>query len=183
MLFTEGTIKQSMGIDAFIKGCKYQEQNRVLDVTVDPANMKLKGIVHGKSMPRYEIVINVEKYSVSGICTCPVHRNCKHCVAVCIEWLRNPGRFHILEDFNDEGITKRKLAQFDEASGNEKVNVNSMEKERSKNEEEDERSEDEDEDDDEPDEDEDDDEPDEDEDEDEPDEDEEDDENRSSKRK
>ncbi|HME55526.1 MAG TPA: hypothetical protein VKM55_25195 [Candidatus Lokiarchaeia archaeon] len=206
MLFTEGTIKQSMGIDAFIKGCKYQEQNRVLDVTVDPANMKLKGIVHGKSMPRYEIVINVEKYSVSGICTCPVHRNCKHCVAVCIEWLRNPGRFHILEDFNDEGITKRKLAQFDEASGNEKVNVNSMEKERSKNEkederdedeeidecddeedehveDEDERSEDEDEDDDEPDEDEDDDEPDEDEDEDEPDEDEEDDENRSSKRK
>jgi hypothetical protein len=109
--FNEGTIKQSMGTDSFSKGNAYQTQKRVLEAAVDPENMKLVGTVRGKSMPRYAVVVSVGKYTLSGTCSCPVHSNCKHCVALCIEWLRNPEGFHLLENIKIVGDAIKKHAQ------------------------------------------------------------------------
>ena len=54
----------------------------------------LKARVEGNYSPYYKVTITLtDSDDLMGNCTCPVGNGCKHCVAVCLEWLAHPNNF------------------------------------------------------------------------------------------
>ncbi|HMF31588.1 MAG TPA: SWIM zinc finger family protein [Candidatus Lokiarchaeia archaeon] len=54
----------------------------------------LKARVEGNYQPYYKVTITLtDSDDLVGNCSCPVGFGCKHCVAVCLEWLANPTHF------------------------------------------------------------------------------------------
>ena len=92
MQITKSDIKNYMSSSDFSRGQTYFTQGKVTQCFIksDTYNhLVLNGIVKGSYGSRYlqSIIINrVNNFTISGNCTCPVGYNCKHVVAVCLEY-------------------------------------------------------------------------------------------------
>jgi len=82
-------IRASFPRSYYQRGYNYQRQRRVLSLEWDDDNEMLYGEVRGSGRNVYEQEISFEKArsSFSGTCSCPVGYNCKHVVAVLLEWI------------------------------------------------------------------------------------------------
>ena len=107
------TSKKSYG-----RGRRYYEQGRVKELRVeqfDNGMIMLQGRVKGSRHSLYEqdITISFEDdvvMDLNGYCSCPVALNCKHVVAVCLEYATTQGKLPLksssldwLEDFIQSG--------------------------------------------------------------------------------
>lgn len=87
-------IQVMAGFSSFTRGDAYQQAGKVRAGTLDLERCVLRGQVAGTSL--YDVEVALMKNLLSGTCSCPVRRNCKHCAALCLEWVRNPGAFTVL---------------------------------------------------------------------------------------
>jgi superfamily II DNA or RNA helicase len=72
------------------RGLRYQRQGHVLVSEWDEETNAIFGEVSGSNGRIYkqEIYFSPAKHNrISGVCTCPVEANCKHVVAVLLEWI------------------------------------------------------------------------------------------------
>ncbi len=76
---------------SYEKGDDYQQAGNVRARFIDIEARTLRGQVVGGAA--YDTEVTLFQGKLSGTCSCPVRRNCKHCVALCLEWVRNPGAF------------------------------------------------------------------------------------------
>ncbi|MDQ6966323.1 MAG: hypothetical protein Q9M23_05315, partial [Mariprofundaceae bacterium] len=94
MQITEQEILHSAGKIYYDRGMAYFRQNRVISVNVSRKTSKrleFSSSVSGSGQQPYEQEVLIEKSRRSGIniyghCSCPVSFNCKHIVAVCLEY-------------------------------------------------------------------------------------------------
>jgi len=93
-------IKNETDTNSFRRGLQYFEQGLVkgLDVEqVDVDMVVLMARVQGNSPVPYTQEVDIEKAAgntviINGQCSCPVRHNCKHVVAVCLEYAANINR-------------------------------------------------------------------------------------------
>src|SRR5271157_601917 len=95
---TERIIKQSLGYDSFEKGLDYQNTGMVDSAFLNPKLRRLEGTVLGNFKPHYHVKVKFDGTSLDGTCSCPVGSDCKHCAALCLEWIYRPGNFGIVGD-------------------------------------------------------------------------------------
>ncbi len=86
---------------SYAKGDDYQQAGKVSTRFIDVAAKILRGQVIGGET--YDVEVSLFQGKLAGTCSCPVRRNCKHCVALCLEWVRNPGPF---EEINVMALNK-----------------------------------------------------------------------------
>lgn len=93
---TKKEIRDNCGATYYGRGQSYQGQGRVLALEWDEEDQALYGEVagSGRNSYRQEIVFPPEnsRKRFLGDCSCPVGWNCKHVVAVLLEWLEQRHR-------------------------------------------------------------------------------------------
>ncbi len=95
-------IRNETDTNSFRRGLRYFEQGLVksLDVEqVDVDMIVLMARVQGNSAIPYHLEVDIEKsvadtVIINGQCSCPVQHNCKHVVAVCLEYASNVKQGH-----------------------------------------------------------------------------------------
>ncbi|MCF6177787.1 MAG: SWIM zinc finger family protein [Geopsychrobacter sp.] len=83
-------IRRVCGQTYYQRGLNYQRQGRVLVAEWDDEGQMLFGEVKGSGRRTYqqEILFTAgSKHHFAGFCSCPVSNNCKHIVAVLLEWI------------------------------------------------------------------------------------------------
>ncbi len=83
-------IRKSCGVRPYQRGLRYQREGRVLVAEWDEENRAIYGEVDGSRPYPYEQEIYfspAKRNRINGFCTCPVGTNCKHVVAVLLEWI------------------------------------------------------------------------------------------------
>ncbi|MEA3543620.1 MAG: DEAD/DEAH box helicase [Thermodesulfobacteriota bacterium] len=83
-------IRNRCGVTYYQRGLRYQREGRVLIAECDEANPSIYGEVRGSGRNIYtqEIYFSpTQHHRIRGFCTCPVTQNCKHVVAVLLEWI------------------------------------------------------------------------------------------------
>jgi superfamily II DNA or RNA helicase len=83
-------IRKRCGHSYYQRGLNYQRQGRVLDVEWNEATRILNGEVagSGEQIYRQEISFSLApRERFHGYCSCPVAEDCKHVVAVLLEWI------------------------------------------------------------------------------------------------
>lgn len=87
---THDEIRNLSSQQTFSRGRRYQRQEKVLFVDMNDENQLLFGEVEGSYGNIYDQEISFpasRKPRIQGFCTCPVGYNCKHVIAVLLEWL------------------------------------------------------------------------------------------------
>ncbi|MCK5293199.1 MAG: SWIM zinc finger family protein, partial [Arcobacteraceae bacterium] len=89
-------IKDNVKTEYYSRGIEYFTTNQVIDMTVGEEETEilyLDGIVKGSGTKTYhqhiEITSGEDGNVINGYCSCPVDYNCKHIVAVCLEYVMN----------------------------------------------------------------------------------------------
>ena len=88
-------IKNYMSSGDFSRGISYFKQGKVTKCLVrfdTDEKVMINGVVLGSYQNKYSQSISitrVDTLSISGSCSCPVGYNCKHVVAVCLEYIMN----------------------------------------------------------------------------------------------
>lgn len=103
-------IRKSCGTVAYQRGLRYQRQGQVISVAWSENSQSIIGEVHGSSRNRYRQQIQFTTMygrRLQGDCSCPVTYNCKHVVAVLLQWIEQH-----LSDF--EKIGKKQLSALQE---------------------------------------------------------------------
>ena len=92
MKITREDIKENVDIGAFNRGYHYYKDGDVDSYEIFEESdtiISLNAFVNG--MQKYEQDIDIsyknKKITISGKCTCPVRDNCKHVVAVCLQYM------------------------------------------------------------------------------------------------
>ena len=92
---TDDDIIAVCGRIGFDRGRRYHDEGKVLGVEWDPAEELILGTVSGSYRNRYrqeiQLTLEEEIFRFEGECTCPMEDNCKHVVAVVLEWRRKFG--------------------------------------------------------------------------------------------
>ncbi len=96
MKLTEKMITDHFDARSFERGEGYQENGRVIDAI--RSKDQLWGSVAGSRYEPYQVEIRFKGKRISSECTCPVGYECKHGVALALEYLRNPGSFTDLDE-------------------------------------------------------------------------------------
>lgn len=86
------SLSRLVGSVTLQKGLDYARRGTVSSVEIGEKPLRLSGLVRGGTPRPYrvEVSLSVDRSSVTaltGICTCPVHMNCKHVVALIITGL------------------------------------------------------------------------------------------------
>ena len=86
-MISDNDIRRAVSGNAFMAGMRLFGLDGVLSVTGDPKGETIEGRVHGSAHAIYRQQISLSQrpgggLRVSGTCTCPVHRDCKHIAAV-----------------------------------------------------------------------------------------------------
>ena len=96
MKLTTQDISNYMSSSDYSRGLSYFRKSSVVKclVTLDSdEKLLMNGVVKGSLNNKYSqfIIINKKKHLtiISGNCSCPVGYNCKHVVAVCLEYIEN----------------------------------------------------------------------------------------------
>ena len=96
MKLTTQDISNYMSSSDYSRGLSYFRKSSVIKclVTLDSdEKLLMNGVVKGSLNNKYSqfIIINKKKHLtiISGNCSCPVGYNCKHVVAVCLEYIEN----------------------------------------------------------------------------------------------
>ena len=95
MQITKSDIKNYMSSSDFSRGQAYFTQGKVTQCLIKLDSYKqvvLSGKVKGSYGNKYSQSITIKRINsvtISGNCTCPVGYNCKHVVAVCLEYALN----------------------------------------------------------------------------------------------
>lgn len=116
MILTSSEIKAYMSSKDFSRGSSYFKQNKVKKCLVNLSTdkkLKISGSVLGSYASAYSQDITITKENniiIFGNCSCPVGYNCKHVVAVCLEYILN-GRIP-LRDVSEESIKEEALSQW-----------------------------------------------------------------------
>lgn len=77
---------------SYNRGQNYQQGGAVSHCVRTATGLKAR--VAGNYNPYYKVTITLtDSDDLTGDCTCPVGYGCKHCVAVCLEWLAHPDSF------------------------------------------------------------------------------------------
>ena len=87
---TISEIRQICGNTYYQRGLSYQRQGRVQNVALDPESHQLRGQVRGSGKKPYEQTISftpARHRRFIGQCSCPIGQNCKHVVAILLEWI------------------------------------------------------------------------------------------------
>lgn len=88
-------LKNYISSSDFSRGKAYYNQGMVLESFVKVntnERLMLQGKVQGSYGNQYSQTINIthtHRFTISGSCSCPVGLNCKHVVAVCLEYIEN----------------------------------------------------------------------------------------------
>ena len=97
-------IQQVINSKTFIRGKSYFKNNDVISFMVQEkseSRIVLGGSVRGSYASKYtqEIIILKlgSKTIVNGYCSCPVGHNCKHVVAVCLQYIENKKNQMVIE--------------------------------------------------------------------------------------
>ena len=95
MILSTNEIRNYMSSGDFSRGNGYFGQGKVTKCLVrldTDEKLMINGVVKGSYQNKYTQSINinrVDRLSISGSCSCPVGYNCKHVVAVCLEYVEN----------------------------------------------------------------------------------------------
>ncbi len=107
-------IKNYMSSTDFSRGNSYFKQGKVLKCLVKldtDDKLMISGTVEGSFRNKYSQSIhitNIHQLSISGECSCPMEYNCKHVVAVCLDYIINKRTILIpvtVEPINQSAIT------------------------------------------------------------------------------
>ena len=102
MKFDDKVIVKSCGITFFIRGLEYFQSNQVLSLDYDTVSngIQLIGSTNGSYSNTYNQKIlldsSTNQINIAGSCSCPVNYNCKHVVAICLQYkteIENPKRW------------------------------------------------------------------------------------------
>ncbi len=101
--FTRGDIKKEIDSGSYIRGRGYFQQQKVKKIRVETIEQNLVILyagVDGSRGARYTQEIDIERMpggriDINGECSCPVGFNCKHVVAVCLEYQVHPDRLSL----------------------------------------------------------------------------------------
>jgi superfamily II DNA or RNA helicase len=87
------TLLQICGKQTFVKGLAYARLDRVKSVmlNVEPDGFQLLGMVEGSQSRQYHVKVDVygdpnRHLEIDGTCSCPVEFDCKHAVALCLQF-------------------------------------------------------------------------------------------------
>ncbi len=89
--FSEKEVRGMVPRQFYSRGDAYQRLGAIQNARVDPESKLLYGQAHGTDV--YEVTVTIRNGRLHGECTCPVRGPCKHCVALCLEFLRNSRAF------------------------------------------------------------------------------------------
>ena len=70
----------------------------------------ITGKIKGNWAPYYSVVLQMKNNHLDGSCSCPVETNCKHCVALALQWLEDNT---LLNTNNNSGKKKAKKEEID----------------------------------------------------------------------
>ena len=85
---TKEDILRSFDNWTFTKGNEYFYQNMVKSITL--GDRRVEGKVSGSSKSAYDVKLRKDGENLRGVCSCPVGFDCKHCVAVALQWASIP---------------------------------------------------------------------------------------------
>jgi len=96
-------IKNETDTNSYRRGLRYFEQGLVKSLEVEQVDVDmvvLMARVQGNRPTPYTLEVDIEKAAgntviINGQCSCPVRHNCKHVVAVCLEFAANAGRTRV----------------------------------------------------------------------------------------
>ncbi len=102
---TDKIIREMTNSASYERGRAYQKMGMVLKGWI--TDIGIRGKVSGSYKPYYLVDITVKNSSeITGNCTCPVGSDCKHCVAVCLQYLYHPNSFLELKSTRIDGFGK-----------------------------------------------------------------------------
>ncbi|MEA1955138.1 MAG: DEAD/DEAH box helicase [Campylobacterota bacterium] len=127
MNINESNIRDFMSLNDYVNGTAYFLNNRVKKclVKVNTTNLvMIDGIVDGSDIYTQKIKITKQgqKYNFAGSCSCPVSYNCKHVVAVCLEFAKDgETKVDITKKTDTKALVNSWLDGFDDEKEDEKV--------------------------------------------------------------
>ena len=90
---TKGILLSKFGAKTYARGHDYFDQQRVISLEVDIHEQQYAEFfseVHGSGQRIYQqditLTIHNNSLRIEGYCSCPMHYNCKHVVAACLEF-------------------------------------------------------------------------------------------------
>ena len=91
---TKGILLSKFGAKTYTRGHDYFDQQRVISLEVDTHEQQFAEFfseVHGSGQRIYKqditLTIHNNSLRIEGYCSCPMHYNCKHVVAACLEFI------------------------------------------------------------------------------------------------
>jgi superfamily II DNA or RNA helicase len=115
--FDEGDIRRCLP-GSFEKGRSYHHEGAVRDLRADKGGQRLIASVRGTRPRPYHVFVEIDDSDpvvISGRCSCPVGRNCKHAAAVLLEALRHPPSVERVEENLLDGAVGSWLHQLRQA--------------------------------------------------------------------
>ena len=92
MKFDHKAITDACGKAFFARGLQYFQSNQVLSLEYEPVKggIQLIGRTNGSGTNSYEqkvfLDFRLNRIEIDGNCSCPVNYNCKHVVAICLQY-------------------------------------------------------------------------------------------------
>ena len=108
-LLTKVIVLESFDEWTYTKGEGYFYANAVK--SWKSAKTGITGKVKGNSAPYYSVILQIKNDRLNGSCSCPLGTNCKHCVALGLQWLDDNTP---LNTNNNNGKQKAKKEEIDE---------------------------------------------------------------------
>jgi hypothetical protein len=99
MKITEKMIIDHFDVRSFHRGDEYQTDGHVIDA-IKTDNL-LWGKVAGSLYDPYRVKVRMKGKEIEAECSCPVGTDCKHAVALLLEYIRNPDSFADMNMFHD----------------------------------------------------------------------------------
>ncbi len=94
LVLTRDLLEQELRKECVDRGRGYADRGRVLSLRHDRERDRFEGSVRGTARKPYRVQVTLEQQNdgvrIHGVCTCPVHANCKHVAAVLLRALEGP---------------------------------------------------------------------------------------------
>lgn len=103
---TEHQVQGWFDTKSFKRGKTYYRSGNILQPKLQGAILKSQCMGSSSSPYRVQITVDQGGEIVSTRCSCPLGGNCKHCVALLLQWVNLPDSFSRVEDLAD-ALAKR----------------------------------------------------------------------------